>query len=72
MKFTECFIFSMNNFTNINKRRNHLSPRTIEYKQTTTYDVENPGFEEVQNMTGGNRLMRSHSSPSNEITFLPL
>jgi hypothetical protein len=92
MKSTECFIFSMNNSTNINKTSNHLSPQVIEYnlspqdieynlspqaieynlspqaieyKQTTTYDVENPGpgFGEVQNMAGVNRLMRSHSSP---------
>jgi hypothetical protein len=32
----------VNNFTNINKINNHLSPQTIERKKTTAYDFRNP------------------------------
>ena len=34
----------VNNSININKMNNHLSPRIIDHnKQTTTYNVRNPG-----------------------------
>jgi hypothetical protein len=34
----------VNNFTNINKTNNHLSPQSIEHKKKTMiYDVGNPG-----------------------------
>ena len=33
----------VNNFTNINKTNNHLSPQIIEYKKITKSDVRNPG-----------------------------
>jgi hypothetical protein len=33
----------VNNSTNINKMNNKLSPQTIEYKKTMTYDIGNPG-----------------------------
>jgi len=37
----------VNNFTNINKTNNHLSPKLIVHKKITTYDVGNAnlGFE---------------------------
>jgi len=34
----------VNNFTNMNKRNNHLSLKLTKYKKTMTYDVGNPGF----------------------------
>ena len=34
----------VNNFTNINKTNNHLSPQLTEYKKETTYDVGNSGL----------------------------
>ena len=33
----------VNNFTNINKTSNHLSPYITEHKKETTYDVGNSG-----------------------------
>jgi len=33
----------VNNFTNINKANNQLSPTPIEHERTTTYDVGNQG-----------------------------
>jgi hypothetical protein len=34
----------VNNFTNINKTNNHLSPQLTEHKKETTYDVGNSGL----------------------------
>ena len=44
-----------NNFTNINKPNNHISPELTEHKKgITTYDVGNPGsgLGQAQNMEG--------------------
>ena len=33
----------VNNFTNINKTNNYLSPQITEHKKTVTYGIGNPG-----------------------------
>ena len=40
----------VNNFNNINKTNNHISPQIIEHKKTTSYNVGNPGtcLEQIQ------------------------
>jgi hypothetical protein len=51
----------VNNSTNMNRMNDHLSPKLAEHtkKKTTTYDVENPGPGQAQNMAGLNRLIIS-------------
>ena len=42
--FMKKMFSDVNNSININKMNNHLSPRIIDHnKQTTTYNVRNPG-----------------------------
>jgi len=56
----------VNNFTNINKTNNHLSPSVTEQKETMTYDVGNPGpgLRQATQVAELNRLMRSQSAYS--------
>jgi len=49
----------VNNYTNINKPDNHLSPQLIQHKTNTTEDVVNtdPGLEQVHTCGKVNLVM---------------
>jgi hypothetical protein len=53
----------VNNFTNINKTNNHLSPKLIVHKKIITYDVGDAslGLGQARKVVGLNRLMGSQS-----------
>jgi hypothetical protein len=57
----ESLTLIVNNSININKTCNHLWPQIIEHKNTTAYDVENPGIDFGQAVKGDG------VTPDNEI-----
>jgi hypothetical protein len=46
----------VNNFTNINKMNNHLSPQITEHTRQYRYDIGNPSWDRYKNVAGLNHI----------------